>query len=207
MIPIVRQPEPTDFQDKVTKKGNRFLQNSPHPTNWGYRSYWRAALPDLWNAYRGICAYCCHWIPLEQGSASVDHFIPKHIAPDRAYDWDNFRLAASKMNSKKGTYLDVIDPFELQEASFLLVFPSMLVKPNPLLDEDMKKQVLATITRLDLNRDEALINSRLKYVLDLVDGRITFDHLVRHAPFIAYEIERQGLLDSLSKMFEKRRVT
>ena len=165
MIPVKKQPEPADFEDKVAKKGHNFLAQNPRPNSWKNRSYWTEALPDLWNVYNSVCAYCCHWIPLEQGSASVDHFIPKSISPEKAYDWDNYRLAALKMNAKKGDFADVVDPFELTEGAFWLLFPSMQVKPNPGLSENQKKRIWDTIKRLDLNDDEVLVNARLKWVL------------------------------------------
>src|SRR5690606_6278055 len=141
----------------------------------------REILPDIWCAYNSVCAYSCQWIPLEQGSASVDHFVPKSVDPFRAYEWDNYRLAASKMNAKKGDATDVVDPFELSPMSFHLLFPSMLIKPNPALSEERQRELWATIERLDLNDDEPLIRSRLQWVLDYSDGEISFPYLKRKA--------------------------
>lgn len=206
MIPVKKQPEPADFEDKVAKKGRKFLSQNPRPNNWKNRSYWTEVLPDLWNAYHSVCAYCCHWIPPEQSSASVDHFIPKSISPERAYDWDNYRLAALKMNAKKGDFTDVIDPFELTEATFWLLFPSMQVKPNPQLSENQKMRIWDTIRRLDLNDDEVLVNARLRWVLNYCDKHIDFEFLRENAPFIAFEIERQNLHDKLAIIFRRRNI-
>lgn len=206
MIPVKKQPEPDDFEDKIAKKGRKFLAQNPHPNSWKNRSYWTEALPSLWIAYKSVCAYCCHWIPLEQGSASVDHFIPKSVLPGKAYDWDNYRLAALKMNAKKGDFTDVVDPFELTEGTFWLLFPSMQVKPNPELPENQKKRIWDTIRRLDLNDDEVLVRSRLGWVLNYCDGRINFEFLKENAPFIAFEIERQNLHEKLPFMFKRRNI-
>lgn len=206
MIPIVQQPEPLDFQIRVADKGRKFLKKTPHPKIWKNKSYWTEILPDLWDLYGAVCAYCCHWIPLEQGSASVDHFIPKSIAPDKAYDWSNYRLVASKMNAKKGDATDVIDPFGITKDTFILVFPAMLVKPNPELPALLQKAVWDTIKRLDLNDDDILVKARLRWVLDYCDGHISFPHLEDKAPFIASEIKRQDLFEKLPYMFGKRRV-
>lgn len=204
MIPVEKQPEPADFEDKVAKKGHKFLEQNPHPTSWKNRSYWTEALPELRAAYRGICAYCCHYIPGEQ-NASVDHFIPKSIAPHLAYEWDNYRLATLKMNARKGDSTDVLDPFELAEGTFILLFPAMQVKPKPELSNGIKVQAIKTIERLGLNKDD-IVNSRLKWVLNYCDGRFDFEYLKENTPFIASEIERQNLQDKLSIMFRKRNI-
>jgi uncharacterized protein (TIGR02646 family) len=205
LIPVKKQPEPTDFEDKVVRKGRIFLNQNPRPNSWKNRTYWTEILPELRNAYRGICAYCCHYIPGEQ-NATVDHFIPKSIAPHKAYEWDNYRLATSKMNSKKGSFTDVVDPFEITEGAFWLLFPTMMIKPNPDLPKDQKDQVWNTINRLRLNDDRLLVQSRLEWVLDYCDEWITFQYLKEHVPFIAYEIERQNLHDKLPVMFRRRNI-
>ncbi|MEO1256193.1 MAG: hypothetical protein AAFY41_15090, partial [Bacteroidota bacterium] len=203
MIPVSKQLAPADFDARVAKKGKRFLSKNPNPKKWKNHNYWTAVLPDLWSVYSSVCAYCCHWIPLEQGSATVDHFLPKSVYPDLAYEWDNYRLASSKLNAKKGVATDVMDPFELKPFSFILLFPAMLVKPQPDLENDEKKRLWATIDRLGLNDDEALVQSRYKWVEAYSDGKISFNFLLEKAPFIASEIDRQNLHGSLSIMFSR----
>jgi uncharacterized protein (TIGR02646 family) len=204
VIPVLEQPEPLDFEDKVAKKGRRFLTRNPNPHNWKGKSYWTDALQDLWHAYNGVCAYCCHWIPPEQGAATVDHFAPKSLFPHKAYEWRNYRLAASNMNAKKGQFTDVMDPFLLTPDTFLLVFPGMLVKPNPILPAHEKKQAEQTVRRLALNDNEILVRQRLNWVLAYCDGKFNFEFLKEKAPFIAYEVERQGILEQLPLIFRRR---
>lgn len=114
MISVQEQPEPPDFSKKVRDPGSAFIHQLSYPVKWKNREYWRRSLHDLHTAYHGICAYSAHWIPCVTGAATVDHFIPKSIAPQFAYEWKNYRLASSKMNSRKGDYQDVLDPFGLQ---------------------------------------------------------------------------------------------
>ncbi len=206
MRPVQEQPEPIDFEEKVRKPGLRFLKGNPKPESWKNREYWRQAIPDLWKAYNGICAYSCHWIPPADGSITVDHYIPKSIKPSHAYEWSNFRLSTPKMNTRKGTHMDVIDPFKLQANWFTLVFPGLLVRPESNLLASEKQAVLETIERLQLNADESLINTRLRWVLEYCDGHIDFDYLKRMAPFIAYEIERQDLKATICRMYQKRKI-
>jgi len=161
-------------------------------------------LPDLWNSYRGICAYCCYYIPSEQ-NATVDHFVPKSIAPEKAYEWQNYRLATLKMNARKGNSIDIVDPFELAPGAFQLLFPSMLIKPAPTLPTDYQQQILSTINRLKLNSDEALVQSRMRWVLAYCDGHISFQFLARVAPYIAIEVQRQMLKDKLPSIFREKK--
>lgn len=204
MIPVVEQSEPSVFAVQVGQPGAAFLKNTPNPTSWTNREYWRRIIPDLWRAYDGICAYTCHWIPPDVGAATVDHFLPKSTYPHRAYDWRNYRLATPKVNRHKSNNLDVVDPFTLSPGWFVLIFPALLLKPGEHLSLGEKQQVQKTIARLKLNDDEALINSRLRWVLEYCDREITFSHLRRRAPFIAYEIERQQLEHSIRSMFVRR---
>ena len=161
--------------------------------------YWRFCLPDLYILYGGICAYSAQWIPLETGVATVDHFEPKAVVPNLAYEWTNFRLASSKLNSRKGNAKDVLDPFTLSIESFQLDFPSLLMKPNSTLADDEKTKALNTIYRLKLNA-ESSIRSRLRWVRDYSNEEITFDYLQKNAPFISYELERQGLQELIKEI-------
>ncbi len=113
MIPVQPQPEPDDFEEKVRKKGLAFLQKVPNPKTEDFknRDYWCKSLLELYNSYHKICAYSAQWIPYDTGNPSVDYFIPKSEKPELAYEWSNFRLTCSRMNSEKGTYLDVIESF------------------------------------------------------------------------------------------------
>lgn len=207
MKPVEKRPEPNDFQERVAKKGQKFLNQNPNPSasEWRNRSYWREVLPDLWHAYRGVCAYSCQYIPYI-ADRSVDHFIPKSIAPEKAYDWDNFRLATVKMNSRKGNATDVVDPFIINEGTFHLLFPQMLIRPNSDLPTEVKDQVLRTIERLKLNSDDAMVKYRLQWVLDYCDSHISFPFLSQKVPFVAFEIERQNIHNQLPNMFRRRRI-
>jgi uncharacterized protein (TIGR02646 family) len=204
VIPVEEQPEPNDFNEKVRVPGADFLRTNPKPDSWRSKEYWRRSLEDLHKAYNGICSYCAHWIPCDTGAATVDHFIPKSRAPQLAYEWSNFRLAASKMNSRKRDYQDVLDPFTLEANSFILEFPSLIIKPNPVLNNERKSKASKTIARLKLNTNESSVKARFHWLMCYCDGEITFEHLEKNAPFIATELIRQGLqLQIIAIMKEK----
>jgi hypothetical protein len=204
VIPIKPQPEPVpvepddfNFDEKVRKPGLAFLSEVPNPTTkeWKPRDYWVKSLPDLYKAYNHICAYSAQWIPYDTGNPGVDHFIPKTDKPELAYEWDNFRLACSKMNSNKGTKPDIIDPFFLPADSFILDFPSMFIKPNPNLLEPLKARVVDTIKELQFNKKDIFIQGRIHRLMPYCKTVYPYDHLKNIAPFIAYELERQGLVE------------
>lgn len=197
MIPVELQPEPTHFSEHVRLPGQKFLETNPHPRtkDWKKHSYWRHIESDLYEAYSGICAYACTWIPLVTGGKTVEHFKPKSKHPLEAYCWENYRLVCLLLNGRKGDHEDVLDPFTLREGWFAIDFPSLMIFPGERLAEEEAQKVVKTINRLKLNDDEACIRDREKWLREYVIGEISFSHLKRHAPFIAYELERQELTE------------
>jgi hypothetical protein len=131
-------------------------------------------------------------MPRDIGRTTVDHYIPKSIAPNLAYEWTNYRLAAGLYNSRKRDFLDVLDPFQIGYRWFILDIPSLQVKPNPKLNPSESRLVQATINRLKLN-DETSIRGRRNWLNPLIQGKITFDYLRERAPFLAQELEVSAL--------------
>jgi len=201
VIPVKLQPEPPDFNQKVRLQGLSFLEQEPNPKVWSNREYWRRAIIDLCNSYQRICAYSAQWIPPAQGTPTVDHFIPKSIAPDKAYEWDNFRLSCHLLNSRKGDFQDVLDPFTIQPGWFVLNFYSLHVKANSSLDLHLQQKIKNTINRLKLNDEDSCIQSRESWLIPFCRGECTFLHLKSKAPFIAYELERQKLVGKVASMY------
>jgi uncharacterized protein (TIGR02646 family) len=198
VIPLIQQPEPADFENKVRSKGVVFLQTVPQPKAWNNREYWRESLKDLHEAYNQVCAYSAQWISWIEGSPTVDHFIPKSVKPELAYEWSNFRLSCLKMNARKRDFQDVLDPFQIEPGWFVLDFPSLLIKVNPTLEEPIKKQVKSTIKRLKLNDDDNCVKHRQDWLMRYCEGKFKIEFLKETAPFIAYELERQNLVDEIA---------
>jgi len=196
MIPVKLQPEPKHFEDRVRKPGMRFLEKVSHPTQeqWKKKAHWQKILPCMRTAYNSVCAYSAHWIPHSTGNHSVDHFIPKTQDPSLAYEWTNFRYVSVRFNGRKGTR-SILDPFKLLPNWFILNFKSFFVKPNPNLSPEQQESINQTIEYLKLNEDDDLVNERVAWCSDYRDGHISFTHLKKRAPFIAHELERQGLLN------------
>ena len=199
MMHVNPVPAPADFARRVGDRGRAYLRTTPNPTTaqWRNHDYWSEVKWDLYDAYDGICNFSCHWIPRDTGSITVEHYKPKSKYPNKAYVWSTFRLMCGTLNGRKRDYEDVLDPFRVVDGTFIIEFPSLLVKPAPNLSRYMAKRVLATIARLQLNDEGTCIKARERYVKQYCQGLIDFAHVEREAPFIAYELTRQGLVDAI----------
>jgi len=54
------------------------------------------------------------------GNPTIDHVLPKSYSWQLVYEWSNYRLCASIINSKKNDLLDIIDPFTVKPGWFEL---------------------------------------------------------------------------------------
>lgn len=200
MIPVKQEPEPDIFDQLVRIPGKKFLKklSNAKPTykQWKNQDYWKHIRFHLHDVYSGICAYSAHWIP-RSSNPNVDHFIPKSVKPELAYEWSNYRLACPLVNTLKKDYQDVLDPFIIENNWFFLDFPSLMMKVNPELPEKIREKVKCTIDRLKLNENEAFVNDRSSWLKRFCLGEASFAQLKRDAPFIAYELERQNLVESI----------
>ena len=202
MIRVIPAPEPDTFDARVRQPGLRKLEELAERHYGGskdaipggkFPDCWRGSLDDLMASYRRICAYLCLYIPRGTGARSVDHMIAKSAAWDQAYEWTNYRLACSLMNSRKGAATSVLDPFDVENGWFVLELVEFQVLPGDGLDDAVAEDVQATIRRLRLNDDECR-GAREEYAEDYWSGHVSLDYLGRHAPFVARELRRQGRL-------------
>lgn len=203
MIPLKLMPEPEDFDKNVRQKGAAFLISKPNPSSKDFsgRDFWKKAAHSLHSSYKAICAYSCISLPTAPGA--VDHFLPKSKYPKLAYEWSNYRLCLDKINQYKGSADNICDPFTIKPGWFVLDFPSCLVKAGENLDPDIKEKVENTIKVLKLNADEGLVDNRLGIIMDLIDGHVDMHFIEKRYPFIAYEIKRHGIEDSIKNIFKK----
>lgn len=194
MIFVQEEAEPADFQTKVRTPGQAFLTVNPTPNSKEYNPhrYWKDI--DLHTAYGGICAYSAHWIPPK---GTVDHYIPKSVKSELAYEWSNYRLCTERMNNYKDNKLDVMDPFSIQSGWFVIDFDTFFIEPEDSLPKYVKTAVSETISRLRLNDDDDLIQDRANTVVLYSNGDVPFEFLRRRYPFIAGELERQGLTEAI----------
>lgn len=213
MIPVEPKPEPPEFDACVRKPGlsaiAEMVGEAPTLKRPGpkrekaadrreelraadFPPLWREMTNELLTSYSRICAYACLYIERITGAASVDHWAPQSLRWDQVYEWGNYRLACSFMNTHKGSFGDVIDPFAVTEGMFALDLVKLKVVPGPLAGSH-KAMVQSTITRLKL--DGADYAGAIEEYYDAYqNGDITLRHLERRAPFLARELRRQGKL-------------
>ena len=203
MIPVEQKAEPTDFDRNVRKRGTAFLSTCPRPTskNWPKHDYWKMASDDLYRLYRGVCAYTGEWFSRTTTSASVDHFYPKSVHPNLAYEWTNYRLTTQKANGNKADHMGIVDPFLVSSGWFVLDLPSCLVFPGQGLSPADHSAVVRTIDVLKLNRDDEYVQGRCNIILYYIRGDITMNYLWDKYPFIAHELTRQNLVEDVKNMF------
>lgn len=199
MIPVAAQPEPAAFDLAVRKKGvahlnsKGFSLNQPLPPKADIKPYWRDCLPDLHQAYGGVCAYLCLFFERVMGGGSVDHFIAKSANAGQAYEWSNYRLACSTMNSRKRDFSDVLDPFFLAPDLFRLQLSTGHIYPSHNLSAVPMRVVEETIERLGLD-DPQCRELRARWYQEYLEHCISSEFLKSKAPFVWAEANRQGLL-------------
>lgn len=193
MIPIVQQPEPSDFDQKVRQPGLKYLASLPpgRDPDWSNHAYWRNASRELWQAYRGICAYYSCYFEYQMAH-SVDHFDPKTSHPTRAYEWSNYRLCSMGENAIKNKK-SILDPFLLKPDSFFINFQDGSIYPNPTYPTSYQQDCRDTARALKL--DTVLSNqARVRVYTDYKLYHYPLVCMEKYYPFVYHEIVRQGLV-------------
>ena len=199
MIHVVAKQEPEQFDTKVRQKGlswllkNKIPFEQPLPSNTDIPAYWRDCLDELYQCHDGCCAYLAVFFERVTGGGSVDHFVAKSQKAALAYEWSNYRLASSRMNSRKGIYDDLLDPFEVENGWFHLELVTGHIYPNPGLREELKASVQTTIDRLGLD-DPGNREMRARHYLEYMEGFYTAEFFKKRSPFVWWEAQRKGVL-------------
>lgn len=199
MIPVTQKAEPASFDASVRQKGLKHLQkkgfalNQPLPPKAKIYPHWRACLPDLHREYDGTCAYLGVYFERIVGGATVDHFVAKSRLAGQAYEWDNYRLACSTMNSRKREFDTVLDPFKVKNSWFHLDLVTGAISPNSALSATRVKSIQKTIDQLGLD-DAECRDLRVRHFAKYASGRWNLAELKECSPFVWYEADRQGLL-------------
>lgn len=223
MIHVEKQPEPQppgfDFDGQVRQPGRSALSEltgqgptihrsgkpiQPRaariedldPTVLREYAYWTRAIDALHDAYKGVCAYSCFYID-RACNPTIDHFVAITKTELReAYEWGNYRLACSLMNSCKREFPDVLDPFDVADGWFELDLNTLEVKPRDSLDPHLWKRVDDTIRRLKLNGKDCKLQRERYFNLywqpEDPSRPIPLWFFEKQAPFLAREMRRQG---------------
>lgn len=215
MNPLALAPEPKGFDTKVRQPGlaaiDELVGRAPRIKRRGRRRakvadteskiptdkfppFWREVLDEMMEAYEQRCAYLAMFIE-ETGTPTVDHVVPKSLAWDQAYEWLNYRLCTSVVNSKKGELLGLVDPVDAKTGWFELDLANCRVVRGALAPNARHQKIDATLPLLNL-RD--CCAQRRRYVDEYRRGPgakgIDLSYLEYRAPFIASELRRQGQL-------------
>lgn len=215
MIPVMLAPEPTGFDTRVRQPGlsaiDELVGRAPRIKRPGPRRkkvanteskipadefppLWRRAIDDMMAAYEQRCAYLAMFIE-ETGNPTVDHVIPKSMAWNQVYEWSNYRLCASVVNSKKGELLGLVDPAGAKVGWFELHLVTYEVVRGVAAPKRHHAKIDATLPLLNV-RDCVAQRSRYVEEYRLGPGAkgIDLTYLEHRAPFIAAELRRQGQL-------------
>ncbi len=199
MIPVHLQPKPALFDELVSDPGMTWMQENgiqldqPLPKGTTLPNYWVKVLSDLWSAYQGVCAYYAFRFELGSGAQSTDHFVAKSMSPDKAYAWENLRLACLAANRQKHIHDDVLDPMDLEESTFHLELSKGRIFPNPQKSSELQKMAQISINRLELD-DPTLEQLRARQFRLFRTGKQSADLLREDNPFVYAEVKRQGFL-------------
>lgn len=220
MLPVRLADEPEDFNSKVREPGNRAIQEmidpalaprrpGPRRKVYGHLdSIPPSALPDLWTralddmcgAYDRICAYLGMRIPLAVGQPTVDHFVPKSLAPELAYEWSNFRLASLTANRLKDAAAEFVDPCSMAIRCFELDFARYEVR---WVGPQHAASPMAISNTLTVLNEPTCCDAREDHhgwYLGIPDksgrprDRRSYAWLASESPFVAAELVRQGRL-------------
>lgn len=156
-----------------------------------FPAYWQEVIPELATSYRQICAYSCLYIRSFTGNPTVDHFAALSHRWDRIYEWNNYRLACSRVNGRKSDFSDVMDPFEVEEGFFALDLVALKVVPGPRAGFRIQ-EIRDTIQRLGLDGPE--YKADLEDYWEEYESGLSLKILERRAPFYVSEMRRQKKL-------------
>ncbi len=118
------------------------------------------------------------YIETVTGAATVDHMVPRSAEWSHVYEWSNYRLACSLMNSRKKDAVAVLDPFQVEMGWFELEFVGFQVRPGSRLARLIHDRVERTIVRLRLN-DRECCALREAHVEAYERNEISLEHLKR----------------------------
>jgi len=212
MIPVTPAGVPPGFARKVLTPAKKWVAKNgwdwtaPPPLKCADKlpDYWTKCLDDLHAAHGGVCAYLSVYTHRALQSTSVDHFQPKSkAAVSKAYHWANYRLASRPMNTNKGEFQDVLDPFLIPAGLFHLNLLSGRIRVNLAVaprSSPLNQQARATLKRLKLN-SPVFCELRLKHLdgylarcpsTELSGRQQAQEALLSASPFIGQEVIRQG---------------
>lgn len=181
MIRVARVPEPEGFEAE-RERGAAHVHAHPE----------RKPL-DIWSQFRGHLArgfgHRCGYTAMRTFDGQVDHYRCQRDHRHLTYEWFNYRYCSSVINSRKGAR-DVLDPYEVEDHWFEILFPSLQMVLTSAVPEHERERAGRTLACLGLRNDEFIIRQRTEWLEMYEAGELSLDGLKRVAPLLADMVER-----------------
>jgi hypothetical protein len=194
MIRVSPPPEPHDFDQRVRQPGQTWLaknldENGKLPKGTRPPDKWSDFRNHLSDGFQGRCGYLAMYIT----EGTVDHYLSCENHPRLAYEWDNYRYISGSINSSKGSHDDqVLDPFQVQDAWFEILLPSLQLVLTDSVPPGERERAQFTIEKLHLRDGEKAILLRQEWYTLYLEGDLTLKGLERIAPLIARAVRKQA---------------
>ena len=121
------------------------------------------------------CAFC-ECIPGESSHIEVEHFEPKSLYPDLAFEWDNLLPSCRKCNEAKSDIDTRTNPIinpAIEDPEQLLTYSFLRIKPLAGSGQELKAQRTINVCNLNCDRlykaRSALMKSITEYIDELKD--------------------------------------
>ena len=189
MIRFDRIPEPPNFDTRARQPGLKWIRN--HPEAKRPPPYWRPFKPELAAGFKQLCAYTAMYEPV----GTVDHFVSIDADKSLAYEWNNYRFAASWVNSSKQTADAILDPFEVEDDWFEILLPSLPLVLSDNIPPEHQARAAYTLERLHLRDDERVLRQRREWYRMYQTGELGLEGLGKKAPLIARAVDKQAKAD------------
>lgn len=177
MTPCVRPDGPAWFVERAPEWTRALLDGADF--RWsvveGGRCNDRLLEGELGDMTDRHCAYCDQWLP---GALEIDHFRPRHEAPQLAFDWGNLFPTCSGCNRSKGprwspALLRPDDPAYTFDAVFSLDVVNGHLRPSASASEEGRRRAGEAIDVFGLNRG-GLPAARLRVLREGLRGAFRF---------------------------------
>lgn len=192
MIRVQHVPQPAEFDIRARQPGTQWLADNPSGRP---RDLWSQFLPELRAGFGNRCGYRAMW----DLDGTVDHYLSCGNHRNLAYEWSNYRYISGSVNSSKKKLDDlVLDPFEVADNWFEVIFPSFQLVLTNHVPQGIREKAQFTLERLKLRDGYKARAARRLYYEKYKEGILPIEGLRTFAPQVAQAVERaQALGQSL----------
>lgn len=164
MTPVERPPAPAVLSERAARWTAAFRARRADDVAATF--YWpevegiainQLVFPTLRRMTAGHCAYCDHFELGDGSRETIDHFCPKSLFPDLAFEWGNLFPACDQCQQYKGEdfHDDLLRPDAPDyrfERYFLFNSRTGMIEVNPRASADDQRRAAHTIAALGFNR-------------------------------------------------------